>query len=239
VPGSHTISPRPTRVVIADDECMFRTCLRHLLAVPPSIVKDVYGSDVGAGFEVIGEAAGGQDTVDTVRAMKPDLLLLDISMPRMSGLEVLRDLQRFEQAPRIIMLSGMLDKSQVMTAIQLGARGLVPKDAATEQLFEAIMSVMAGRSWMAPALVTNLMDELRARVDPTTGAAPAQPAGFTPREREVLSLVVAGCGNKEIAQRLTVSEETVKHHLTRMFDKAGAANRLELALVATRADLIN
>jgi two-component system nitrate/nitrite response regulator NarL len=239
VPGSHPLSTRPTRVVIADDECMFRTCLRHLLAVPPSIVKDVYGSDVGAGFEVIGEAAGGQDTVDTVRAMKPDLLLLDISMPRMSGLEVLRELQRFEPAPRIIMLSGMLEKSQVMTAIQLGARGLVPKDAATEQLFEAIMTVMAGRSWMAPALVANLMDELRARVDPATSAGPAQPAGFTPREREVLSLVVAGCPNKEIAQRLTVSEETVKHHLTRMFDKVGAANRLELALAATRADLIN
>jgi DNA-binding NarL/FixJ family response regulator len=218
---------------------MFRTCLRQLLAVPPSIVKDVYGSDVGAGFEVIGEAATGRDTVDTVRSMKPDLLLLDISMPRMSGLEALRELQRCEPATRTIILSGALDKSQLMTAIQLGARGLVPKDAATEQLFEAIMCVMAGRSWIAQTLVTNLMDELRARVDPASHSAPAQPFGLTPREREVLSLVVEGCGNKEIALRLTVSEETIKHHLTRMFDKVGAANRLELALAATRNDLIN
>jgi DNA-binding NarL/FixJ family response regulator len=225
--------------VVADDESMFRTCLRQLLAVPPSIVKDVYGSDVGAGFEVIGEAATGRDTVETVRSMKPDLLLLDISMPRMSGLEALRELQRGQHAARTIILSGTLDKSQLLTAIQLGARGLVPKDAATEQLFEAIMCVMAGRSWIAQTLVTNLMDALRARVDPASHAAPAQPFGLTPREREVLSLVVEGCGNKEIARRLAVSEETIKHHLTRMFDKVGAANRLELALAATRNDLIS
>src|SRR5260221_6741380 len=129
---------RPIRVVIADDECMFRTCLRQLLAVPPSVVKDVYGSDVGAGFEVIGEAANRQENVDTLRSMTPGLLLLDISMPRMSGLEVLRELQRSAQGTRTIILSGMLDRSQLLTAIQWGARGLVPKEAATEQLFEAI-----------------------------------------------------------------------------------------------------
>jgi DNA-binding NarL/FixJ family response regulator len=218
---------------------MFRTCLRQLLAVPPAIVKDVYGSDVGAGFEVIGEAATGQTTVETVQSMKPDLLLLDISMPRMSGLEALREIRRLDQGMRTIILSGMLDKSQLLTAIQLGARGLLPKDAATEELFEAIMCVMTGRSWIAQSLVTSLMDELRARVDPASSAAPAQPFGLTPREREVLSLVVEGCGNKEIALRLTVSEETIKHHLTRMFDKVGAANRLELALAATRSDLFN
>jgi DNA-binding NarL/FixJ family response regulator len=218
---------------------MFRTCLRQLLAVPPAIVKDVYGSDVGAGFEVIGEAATGQTTVETVQSMKPDLLLLDISMPRMSGLEALREIRRLDQGMRTIILSGMLDKSQLLTAIQLGARGLLPKDAATEELFEAIMCVMTGRSWIAQSLVTSLMDELRARVDPASSAAPAQPFGLTPREREVLSLVVEGCGNKEIALRLAVSAETIKHHLTRMFDKVGAANRLELALAATRSDLFN
>ena len=96
---------------------------------------------------------------------------------------------------------------------------------------------MAGRSWMGQPLVADLMDVVRPP-RPQTGAAPLQPFGFTPREREVLSLVVAGCANKEIAQRLTVSEETVKHHLTRMFDKVGAANRLELAMVASQSGLI-
>jgi DNA-binding NarL/FixJ family response regulator len=230
---------RPARVVIADDECMFRTCLRQLLAVPPSVVKECYSCDVGAGFEVIGEACSGQETVDTVRAMKPDLLLLDISMPRMSGLDALRDLQRSVPETKVIILSATLDKSQLLTAVQWGARGLVPKDSATEQLFEALVYVMAGQSWIARPLVTDLMDVLRTRADAATGAAPPQPFGLTPREREVLSFVVQGCGNKEIAQRLAVSEETIKHHLTRMFDKVGAANRLELALAATRNDLVN
>jgi two-component system nitrate/nitrite response regulator NarL len=239
LPGAPKRSSRPIRVVIADDEGMFRTCLRQLLAVPPSVVKDVYGSDVGAGFEVIGEASTGQGTVETVQSMQPDLLLLDISMPRMSGLDALRELQRAQSPVRAVILSGALDQSQLLTAIQLGARGLVPKDSATEQLFDAIVCVMSGRSWIAPTLVTSLMDVLRTGGDSARPAAPAQPFGLTPREREVLSLVVQGCANKEIALRLTVSEETIKHHLTRMFDKVGAANRLELALAATRNDLIN
>ena len=217
---------------------MFRTCLRQLLAAPPSIVKDVYGVDVGAGFEVIGEAATGQTTIDTVASTRPDLLLLDISMPRLSGLEALRELQTAERTKTII-LSATLEKSQLLTAIQLGARGLVAKESATEQLFEAIMAVVSGQSWMAPGLLTNLMDVLRVGVDSAHSAAPVQPFGLTPREREVLALVVEGCGNKEIALRLAVSEETIKHHLTRMFDKVGAGNRLELALVATRHDLAN
>jgi DNA-binding NarL/FixJ family response regulator len=230
---------RTARVVIADDECMFRTCLRQLLAVPPSIVKECYGTDVGAGFDVIGEASTGQETVDCVERVKPDLLLLDISMPRMSGLEVLRELQRVAPETKTIMLSGAFDQSQLLTAIEGGARGLVPKACATDELFQAMVAVHTGQSWIAPNLMTPLMDVLRKRGDQTAGTPPAQPFGLTRRERDVLSFVVQGCPNKEIAQRLSVSEETVKHHLTRMFDKVGAANRLELALAATRNDLIN
>ena len=230
---------RPARVVIADDECMFRTCLRQLLAVPASAVKECYGSDVGAGFEVIGEASSGEKTVETVQAMKPDLLLLDISMPRMSGLDALRELQRTVTETKTIILSGTLDKSQLLTAIQWGARGLVPKDSSTELLFEAMVHVLAGQSWIAPPLVTQLMEVLRTRGDGAAAAPQPQPFGLTMREREVLTFVVQGCGNKEIAERLAVSEETVKHHLTRMFDKVGAANRVELALAATRNDLVN
>jgi DNA-binding NarL/FixJ family response regulator len=99
---------------------------------------------------------------------------------------------------------------------------------------------MAGQSWIAKPLITLLTDVLRTHPEVApTAAVPPQPFGLTPREREVLTFVVQGCGNKEIAQRLAVSEETIKHHLTRMFDKVGAGNRLELALAATRADLVN
>ncbi len=232
-------STRPARVVIADDECMFRTCLRQLLAVPASVVKECYGTEVGAGFDVIGEASSGEETVACVERMKPDLLLLDLSMPRLSGLDALRELQRTAPETRTIILSGTIDKPQLLTAIQLGAQGLVPKACATEELFQAAVAVLAGQSWIAPSLTTSLMDVLRTRADATTSAPPAQPFGLTRRERDVLAFVVQGCGNKEIASRLAVSEETVKHHLTRMFDKVGAANRLELALAATRNDLIN
>src|SRR5947207_2598307 len=107
-PDMRPRSTRPARVVIADDECMFRTCLRQLLAVPPSIVKDCYGTDVGAGFEVVGEASSGQQTVDCVQSMKPDLLLLDLSMPRMSGLEALRELHRTVPETKTIILSGAI-----------------------------------------------------------------------------------------------------------------------------------
>jgi DNA-binding NarL/FixJ family response regulator len=232
---------RPARVVIADDECMFRTCLRQLLAAPPSVVNECYGADVGAGFDVIGEASSGQEAVECVGRLHPDLLLLDVSMPRMSGLEALRELQRAqaETQTKTIILSGTLDKSQLLSAIQGGAQGIVPKASATEELFQAMVAVMAGQSWIAPSLTTGLMDVLRNRVDAPASAAPARGFGLTRRERDVLAFVVQGCGNKEIAQRLAVSEETVKHHLTRMFDKVGAGNRLELALAASRNDLIN
>ena len=230
---------RPARVVIADDENMFRTSLRQLLAVPPSVVRDMYAVEVGSGFEVVGEAGGGQETVEIVRAADPDLLLLDVSMPRRSGLEVLRDLQRSDRQPHTIILSGTLDKLQLVTAIQLGARGVVRKDAATELLFEAMARVVAGASWVDQRLMSDLLDVVRALPHPWCGAGGRQPFGLTRREREVVSLVGEGCNNREIAQRLAVSEETVKHHLTRIFDKVGAANRVELAFTAARHGLFN
>jgi two-component system nitrate/nitrite response regulator NarL len=230
---------RPVRVVIADDECMFRTSLRQLLAVPPAVVKDVYGVDVGRGFDVVGEARTGEETLQTVRQVAPDLLLLDISMPRMSGLDALRELQSGGAPPRTIILSGAVDGENLLTAIQLGARGVVPKDSTTELLFEAITCVVAGRAWVGQTLITDLMDMVRTLATTAAHSPSAHTFGLTPREREVLSLVVEGCANKEIAQRFSVSEETIKHHLTRMFDKVGASNRLELALVATRHHLVN
>ncbi len=227
------------RVVIADDECMFRASLRQLLAVPPSVVRDVYGVDVGEGFNVVGEASTGEETIETVRSARPDLLLLDVSMPRLSGLDALRAIGTSCDTTRTVILSGGLDKSELLMAIQLGARGVVLKDCATELLFEAMTRVMAGQSWLGPTLISELMDVVRDLAHQPSGPARHQPFGLTPREREVLSLVVAGCANKEIAQRFAVSEETIKHHLTRMFDKVGAANRLELAMTATRNGLVN
>jgi two-component system nitrate/nitrite response regulator NarL len=230
VPHSH-----PVTVVVADDESMFRASLRQLLAVPPSVIKDVYGVDVGAGFDVIGEAGSGEDTIATVRRARPDMLLLDLSMPRLSGLDVIRELQA--ELPPVMMLVGDIEKTQLFTAVRLGVRGVVLKDSTTELLFEAMMFVLSGRHWLGRTLVADLMEMVGTLARQSDGAELKHPFGFTRREREVLSLVVAGCANKEIARQCAVSEETVKHHLTRMFNKAGASNRLELAMVATERGL--
>jgi two-component system nitrate/nitrite response regulator NarL len=231
-------SVRPVRVVLSDDEGLFRASLRQLFAVPPSIIKDVYGVDVGPGFDVVGEAESGEDTVRVVRSVRPDLLLLDLRMPRMSGLDALRELTPIDSTLRTILLAGTIDRPQLLTAVHLGVRGLLLKDATTEVLFEAVACVLAGRYWLGQTLVSDLLEVVRPLIQTSKAAGGRLAFGLTPREREVLSLIVAGYANKDIAREFAVSEETIKHHLTRMFDKVGVSNRLELAMVATERGLL-
>jgi len=228
---------RPVTVVLADDECMFRVSLRHLLTAPPSVIRDVYGVEVSRGFEVVGEASSGEETIAVVEAVTPDLLLLDLSMPRKSGLEALCEMGSHRDRMRTIMLTGVIDRPNLLTAVRLGVRGLLIKDSTTEVLFQAIVAVMGGRLWFGQTLVSDLVELVRSLSQPAEapGARQPQRPALTPREREVLALVVAGCTNKEIASRFRVSDETIKHHLTRMFDKVGASNRLELAVKATQS----
>jgi two-component system nitrate/nitrite response regulator NarL len=230
---------RPTTVVIADDESMFRASLRQLLSVPPSVIKQVYSVDVGSGFEVVGEADSGDDTVTIVAATRPDLLLLDLMMPRRSGLDALRELQEKRTVPRILVLAGTIEKPQLLTAVQLGVRGLVLKNSTTEVLFEAITCVVSGRNWVGKSLVSDLMEMVGSMARQPGGPPSKHPFGFTRRQREVLALVAAGYGNKDIARQCAVSEETIKHHLTRMFDKVGASNRVELTMLASQSGLID
>ena len=226
---------RPLNVVLADDECMFRSSLRHLLTAPPSVIEEVYGVQVGAGFQVVGEAGTGEETVSIVQSVKPDLLLLDLSMPRMSGLDALAELAPHRESMRTILLAGVIDKPHLLTAVQLGIRGVVVKDSTTELLFEAIVSVMGGRFWLGQTLVSDLIELVRTLSQTSNSAGAKQGLGLTRREREVLALVISGCTNRQIATQFSVSEETIKHHLTRMFDKVGASNRLELAMKATQS----
>jgi DNA-binding NarL/FixJ family response regulator len=231
--------PRAVRVVLSDDECLFRASLRQLLSVPPPVIQDVYGVNVGPGFQVVGEAGSGEETVRVVEVAEPELLLLDLSMPRMSGLDALRELAAGGDPPRTILLAGALNQMQLMTAIHLGVRGLILKTTPTEVLFEAIMSVLAGRYWLDRTLVTDLLETARPLIQAAKAIGGPLACRLTPREREILTLVVAGCANKDIARQCSVSEETVKHHLTRMFDKVGASNRLELAMLASERGLLD
>jgi DNA-binding NarL/FixJ family response regulator len=238
---SSTIAGRSDaiRVVLADDESLFRASLRQLLAVPPQVIKDVYGVDVGPGFDVVGEAGTGEDTVRVVSAMAPDLLLLDLSMPRMSGLDALRELESRRESIRTILLAGTIERSHLLTAVHLGVRGLLLKDVTTELLFEAIMCVMAGQCWLEQTLVTHLLETVRPLIQSSTATGGKLAFGLTPRERQILEMVVAGHANKEIARACSVTEQTIKHHLTRVFDKTGASTRVELVMIASKSGLFD
>ena len=237
--GVDQLSGRPMRVVLADDECLFRASLRQLLAAPAPTIAEVYGVEVGAGFEVVGEAGSGEDTVRVVLSAQPELLLLDLSMPRMSGLEALRELTAAGSSTRTLVLAGAIERPHLLAAVHLGVRGLVLKNVTTELLFEAMMCVGAGQD-LARADAGDRSP--RDRPSPHSGIQRRRRAVLVrsyARERQIIAMVVAGAANKEIARGCSVSEQTVKHHLTRIFDKVGATSRVELAMLALRQGLVD
>ena len=198
------------------------------------MLKQVYGVDVGAGFRVVGEAGTGDELIEVVQSAKPDLLLLEPDMPHMSGLEILRELGPEHAHMRTIVLARSVSQSRLLSAVQFGVHGIILKDATTELLFEAINCVLAGQYWLGQTLVTHLVETMRPLIVSAKGTSGKLAFGLTAREREVVGMVVAGYSNKEIGQRCGISEETIKHHLTRIFAKAGASNRLELTMKAAQ-----
>lgn len=211
-------------ILIADDHPIFRDGLRRLLEAEP-------------GLKVIGEACDGAEAVKMARELKPDILLLDLAMPRHPGLEALRDLGSGQQSVRVILLTAAAEKQQIVEALQLGARGVVLKDSATQLLLKSIHTVMSGEYWVGRESVSNLVQYLRTLVQSTGEEAKQKKFGLTPRELEIVSAVVAGYANKEIAEYFKISEDTVKHHLSNIFDKLGVSTRLELALFAVNQSL--
>lgn len=215
----------PVRILIADDHAIFRAGLRKLLESEP-------------GFEVVGEAADGAAAARLVRQLNPDILLLDLAMPRGSGLEVLHELAQRDSPVFAVLLTAAIDKKQILEALQLGARGVVLKEAATELLFRCIRTVMGGQYWVGRDSVSSLVRALRGLM-PTPGeGARRKKFGLTPRELEVVAAVVAGYTNRDMAEKFSISEQTVKHHLSNAFDKLGVSTRLELALFAVNHHLV-
>jgi two-component system nitrate/nitrite response regulator NarL len=175
--------------------------------------------------------------VSLARKLQPDVLLLDLAMPRVSGLEALRELAASEAGPRVLVLTVAIEDAQIVEALELGARGIVMKEAATELLLKAIRGVVAGQYWVGRDAVADIVRHLRERAA-AAGHRRLSPAErLTPREREVVAGVAAGESNREVAQRLALAEATVKHHISNIFDKLGVSNRAELAAYATRHGL--
>ena len=198
---------QPIRLVIADDHPIFRDGLRRLL-------------EAESDLKVIGEARDGAEAVKLARQLKPDIMLLDLAMPKHPGLEALRDLSNGEaNSVRVILLTAAAEKKEIVEALQLGARGVVLKDSATQLLLKAIHTVMAGEYWVGRESVSNLVQYLRNLVQSSGDEAKQKKFGLTPRELEIVSAVVAGFANKEIAEYFKISEDTVKHHLSNIFDK--------------------
>lgn len=212
------------RILLADDHTIFRDGLRKLLEAEPDL-------------EIVGEAGDGADAITMVQQVKPDLLLLDLAMPRVPGLEALREVIALKTPVKTILLTAAIEKKQIIEALQVGARGVVLKEAATQMLIRAIRTVMTGQYWVGREAVADLATYLKHQIA-SQPAPKAKSYGLTRREIEILGTIVGGLSNKEIAQKFSLSEDTVKHHLTNIFDKVGVSSRLELALFAINNQLI-
>jgi NarL family two-component system response regulator LiaR len=207
------------RVLIADDHAVVREGLRTLIGTEP-------------GMTVIGEAGDGVEAVEMARAYQPDVILLDMVMPRKDGLEVIREIKGENSDARILILTSFSDDEKVFPAIKSGALGYLLKNASPRTLLSAIRDVHRGEPSMSPAIASKLMLELQRKPE-----LPPTEEPLTEREVEVLKLVAQGLTNQEIADNLVIGEGTVRTHMSNILSKLHLANRTQAALYALREGL--
>ena len=219
-------SPPIIDIVISDAHPIFRGGLRKLLEGEP-------------GLRIVGEAADGEETVRVVCELKPKILLLDLSMPEVIGLETLRELGKLRIQTRTIVVTATIGKEQVIELLQLGAHGIVLNHSALQLLLKSIRCVSNGQYWIGRESVSDLIQALRRMMADGRTSEASRDFGISSREMQVVTHVVAGYTNKDLAQKLGISLQTAKHHLTNIFDKLGVSNRLELVLFAIDHEWIN
>jgi DNA-binding NarL/FixJ family response regulator len=237
-PDSAGPAAAPVRVLIADDQKVVREGLAALLGLLP-------------GIEVVGAATDGDDAVQQAAVLNPDVVLMDLNMPRCNGVEATERLREAQPASRVVVLTTYSDDAWVFSALQAGARGFLTKDAGADEIHRAIIDVAAGQAQFDPSVQRRLLDALaggqRFAVAGADSQAPGEPAAgsgqdqppdeLTPREVEVLGHIAAGLSNAEIAAALFVSEATVKTHINHIFAKTGLRDRAQLVGYAFRHGL--
>ncbi|MCX5417095.1 response regulator transcription factor [Streptomyces sp. NBC_00059] len=201
------------RVVVADDQAVVREGIVMLLGLLP-------------GIEVVGAARDGDEAVALVAETAPDVVLMDLRMPRCDGVEATRRIRKEYPATQVVVLTTFADDDSLFTALQAGARGYLTKDARGEEIAQAVAAVMSGEAGLSPKVQRRLLERVTAQPAMTGASVPAElPDGLTPREAEVLVLIAEGLSNTEIARTLHISRATVKTHINNLFAKTGARDR--------------
>ncbi|HKV04779.1 MAG TPA: response regulator transcription factor [Candidatus Acidoferrales bacterium] len=218
-----TKAKQAIRILVADDHAIFRDGLRKLLEVADDV-------------QIVGEASNGVECTKMLTKFKPDILLLDLRMPEKDGLGVLEEVN-FDTLPtRVIVLTAAEDDRDVVRAMRLGARGVVLKQSASDLLLKSIRKVYDGEIWLDNRMTAEVIDAFKKSSE--SGQRREKPL-LSEREKEIVQLVAQGFRNREIGEKLFISEQTVKNHLHNIFDKLGVSDRLELALYAIHHRLID
>ncbi|HEY9408182.1 MAG TPA: response regulator transcription factor [Jiangellaceae bacterium] len=218
---------QPIRVLLVDDQPLLRTGFRMILEAETDVA-------------VVGEAGDGQAAVEATRALQPDVVLMDIRMPRMDGVQATRAITGAarESAPRVLVLTTFDLDEYVVEALRAGASGFLLKDVPADELVAAIRTVSRGDAVVAPSITRRLLDLFASRFPATNAPTPAKLAHLTERELEVLKLVARGLSNAEIARELIVSETTIKTHVGNLLTKLGVRDRVQAAVYAYESGLI-
>jgi len=216
------------RLLIADDHPIVRDGLKKLLQLEDD-------------FEVVGEATDGREVLDKVRELDPDVLLLDLRMPNLDGLGALQALPQVNKRTRVIILTASEDKNEFVQAMKLGCSGIVLKQTAPELIVKSIRKVNSGEIWLDSHTTAAVMRQFSTGLESGNaaqgGGKNRERSPLSAREREIVALVAQGYKNKEMAEKMFISEQTVKNHLHNIFDKLGVSDRLELALYAIHKGL--